>query len=67
MDKEDLLVHQDKMDGKVQWDRKATEVAKVSKDHQDILVVTDTTAGMEIQVSVLGWDMCIAWIIWQSA
>ena len=57
MDKEDLLVHQDKMVSEVQWGRKATEVAKASKDPQDILVVKDT-ARMEIKVSVLGTEMC---------
>ena len=33
MDKEDLLVHRDKMVSEVQWDRKAAKVAKASKDH----------------------------------
>ena len=58
MDKEDPLVHQDKMVSKVQWGRKVTEVTKASKDPQAILVVMDTTAGMEIQVSVFRRDTC---------
>ena len=57
MDKEDPLVHQDKMVSKVQWGQKVTEVTKASKDHQAILAVTDTAAGMEIEVSVFGREV----------